>query len=219
MAQYAYQPTTGFSAFPPVIKNLLILNGLFFLAQMVPSTNELLLRWLALWPLSFEPSGYPSFYPWQLVSYAFLHGGFGHLFFNMLALYMFGVQVENAWGSRRFGLFYFACVIGAAVAQLVVASMSLRPYPTVGASGGVFGILLAFGMMFPNQEIYFYFFLPVKAKYMVIFYGVIELWAGLANTSPGVAHFAHLGGMVIGFVLIQYWRGKLPLRPRREMLW
>src|SRR5690606_34249710 len=104
MNQQAYRPPTHFSVFPPVIKNLLILNGLVYLAQMVPTTNEMLIRWFALWPLGIPNlPGYPSFYPWQLVTYGFMHGGFGHLLFNMFALWMFGVQIENAWGSRRFG--------------------------------------------------------------------------------------------------------------------
>jgi len=151
-----------------------------------------------------------------LVSYAFLHGGFGHLFFNMFALWMFGVQVENRWGSQRFGVFYFFCVVGAALTHLLFVS---APVPTVGASGGVFGILLAFGMMFPNQPIYLYFMVPIKAKYLVIGFGLLELWSGVSGTSAGVANFAHLGGMVFGFLLIQYWRGKLPTKPERVMRW
>ncbi len=220
-----YQPPTRLSVFPPVIKNLLILNGLFFMASLVPTTREFLIDWLALWPLgapdvvrtAFGVARVPDFWPWQLITYSFLHAGFGHLFFNMFALWMFGVQIENTWGSRRFAIFYFACVIGAAISQLIV-SWGV-PVPTLGASGGVFGILLAFGMMFPNQPIYLYFLFPIKAKWFVIGYGLIELWAGVSGSQPGVAHFAHLGGMVFGFLLIQYWRGKLPLRPERTMRW
>lgn len=179
-------------------------------------------RFLALWPLGTPFANVPDFWPWQLVTYSFLHGGFGHIFFNMFALWMFGVQIENTWGTRRFAIFYFVCVIGAGLVQLVVATMAAAngtPYPTVGASGGVFGILLAFGMMFPNQPIYLYFLVPIKAKWFVIGYGVLELWAGIAGTQSGVAHFAHLGGMAFGFLLIQYWRGKLPIRPDRRMHW
>lgn len=220
MYQDTYRPPTQFSVFPPVIKNLLILNGLFFMAQLVPSTAELLMYWLALWPIGIpDLPGYPSFWPWQIVSYSFLHGGFGHLFFNMFALWMFGVQVENSWGSRRFATFYFICVIGAALMQLIVASLDPGIYPTVGASGGVFGILLAFGMMFPNQPIYIYFLFPIKAKWLVIGYGAIELWAGITGTQAGVAHFAHLGGMLFGFLLIQFWRGRLPVKPQQKMFW
>jgi membrane associated rhomboid family serine protease len=132
---------------------------------------------------------------------------------------MFGVQIENAWGSRRFAFFYFVCVIGAGLIQLIVVTTSGSFYPTVGASGGVFGILLAFGMMFPNQPIYIYFLFPIKAKWLVIGYGAIELWAGITGTQAGVAHFAHLGGMLFGFLLIQYWRGKLPIQPGSRMQW
>lgn len=220
MYQDSYRPPTQFSVFPPVIKNLLILNGLIFMAQMVPSTAEMLMRWFALWPLGIpDIPGYPSFWPWQLVSYSFLHGGFTHLLFNMFALWMFGVQIENVWGTRRFGIFYFACVIGAGLIQLVVVSLGTQLYPTVGASGGVFGILLAFGMMFPNQPIYIYFLFPIKAKWLVIGYGALELWAAVTGSQAGVANFAHLGGMVFGFILIQYWRGKLSKKPERVMRW
>ena len=141
----------------------------------------------------------------------------------MFALWMFGVQIENTWGSRRFAIFYFVCVLGAGLVQLVVASMALQGgdlYPTVGASGGVFGILLAFGMMFPNQPIYLYFLVPIKAKWLVIGYGALELFAAISGTQAGVANAAHVAGMVFGFALIQYWRGKLPLDPgRSRMYW
>jgi membrane associated rhomboid family serine protease len=164
-----------------------------------------------------------------MVSYSFLHGSLGHLFFNMFALWMFGVQIENQWGSQRFGTFYFACVVGAALTHLafVPAAQTLATsqgfatvaVPTVGASGGVYGILLAFGMMFPNQPIYLWFLFPIKAKWLVIGFGALELYSAVTGTSAGVANFAHLGGMVFGFLLIQYWRGKLPVAPSRPMRW
>ena len=214
MYQQSYRPSMQFSMFPPVIKNLLILNGLAFLATI--TLREPLEHWFALWP--GVPEGSPddlgTFWLWQLVTYSFLHGDFTHLLFNMFALWLFGVQLENTWGSRRFTVFYFVCVVGAALIQLIVASTGGDIYPTVGASGGVFGILLAFGMMFPNQPIYIYFLFPIKAKWFVILYGLLELWAAVTGTQAGVANFAHLGGMLFGFLLIQYWRGKLPLRPR-----
>ncbi len=220
-----YQPPTRFAIIPPVIKNLLIINVLVFLAQQLPGVGPFLERWFALWPLGspdtvLTPYGMqqvPSFYPWQLITYAFLHGSFTHLFFNMFALWMFGVQLENVWGSRRFAEYYFACVLGAAVAQLVIMYGSY--IPTIGASGGVYGILLAFGMMFPNQPIYLYFLFPIKAKWFVLGYALLELYAGVTGTQAGVAHFAHLGGMVVGFFLLQYWRGKLPLKPRTRLPW
>jgi membrane associated rhomboid family serine protease len=228
--QTYYRPPTQFSVFPPVIKNLLIINGLIFIAQFVAQATqtELLARFLnlmALYPVGAPDVGYtiygtyseiPGFWPWQLVTYAFLHGSFGHILFNMFALWMFGVQIENRWGSQRFAVFYFICVIGAAITHLFFISQAV---PTVGASGGVFGVLLAFGMMFPNQPIYLYFLFPIKAKWLVIGLGVIELWSGISGTQAGVANFAHLGGMVFGFLLIQYWRGKLPAKPQQTMRW
>jgi len=218
---------------PPVIENLLILNILFFLAQFVasetlPPASALanVLDYLALYPLGADqgltllsqgrPTELPGFWIWQVVSYSFLHGSFGHLFFNMFALWMFGVQVENRWGSQRFGMFYFACVIGAAFTHLLFVS---APVPTVGASGGVYGVLLAFGMMFPNQPIYIWFLFPIKAKWLVIGFGMLELYSAVTGTAAGVANFAHLGGMVVGLLVIQYWRGKLPIQPKRTMRW
>ena len=240
--QRTYRPPTQFSVMPPVIKNLLILNGLFFLAQFVAgqtlgSSSALgsVLNYLALYPLGGPEQGFaiaggrslvevPGFFPWQMISYSFLHGSFGHLFFNMFALWMFGVQVENRWGSQRFGVFYFVCVIGAALTHLVFAPMLMPAamqvsVPTVGASGGVYGVLLAFGMMFPNQPIYLWFLFPIKAKWLVIGFGALELYSAVTGTSAGIANFAHLGGMVFGLLLIQYWRGKLPVTPDRPMRW
>jgi len=244
--QTSYRPPTRFSVMPAVIKNLLILNGLFFLAQFVAgntlSSSSLLatvLNYLALYPpgapeqgaliVSSQLGSTPGFWPWQMISYSFLHGSFGHLFFNMFALWMFGVQVENRWGSQRFGVFYFACVLGAALTHLLFVptgqmisttqGVVAAAVPTVGASGGVYGILLAFGMMFPNQPIYLWFLFPIRAKWLVIGFGALELYSAVTGTAAGVANFAHLGGMVFGFLLIQYWRGKLPVQPDRPMRW
>ena len=231
MYQNAYQPPTQFSVFPPVIKNLLILNGLFFLAKYVAVATAaeplaFVLNAMALYAPDAPEIGYsifgtrapiPGFWPWQLITYAFLHGNFSHLLFNMFALWMFGVQIENVWGSRRFAIFYFFCVVGAGVVQAFV--MWGAPVPTVGASGGVFGILLAFGMMFPNQPIYLYFLVPIKAKWLVIGYGALELFSAITGTQAGVANAAHVAGMVFGFLLIQFWRGKLPLQPKNQMYW
>lgn len=201
----------SFSQFPPVVKNLLIINGLFFLAQLVGTTDMFLTRWFALWPVT---SG--LFQVWQLISYSFLHGGFWHIGMNMFALWMFGAQIENTWGSKRFALFYFVCVAGAGMVQLLVSLIGGGIYPTVGASGGVFGVLLAFGMLFPNQMIVLLFPpIPMKAKYFVVLFGVLELVSAFSGSQPGVANWAHLGGMAFGFFLIQYWRGRLPLRSER----
>lgn len=156
---------------------------------------------LALWPLE---SG--IFAPWQLLSYALLHGNFNHLFFNMFAVWMFGTPLERNWGSRRFGLFLAVCVAGAAVAQLAVQLFEGGIYPTIGASGGVFGLLLAFGVMWPDNRIFLLFFpVPIKAKWFVLIYGAIELALGFSRAMPGVAHFAHLGGMVFGAILLYRW--------------
>jgi membrane associated rhomboid family serine protease len=232
---------------PPVIKNLLILNGLFFLAQFVAaetlaasSTLATVLNYLALYPpggpeqgalvVSNQIGASPGFWVWQLVSYSFLHGDTWHLLFNMFALWMFGVQIENQWGSQRFGLFYFICVLGAALVHLLfvpeaqLLSTTQGPVqaaiPTVGASGGVFGVLLAFGMMYPNQVIQLLFPpIPIKAKWFVLGIGLLQLYSAITGTQGGIAYFAHLGGMVVGFFLIQYWRGKLPVKPDRPMRW
>ncbi|MDX1739887.1 MAG: rhomboid family intramembrane serine protease, partial [Rhodothermales bacterium] len=226
MNETYYRAPTHFSVFPPVVKNLLILNGLFYLAQLAVEMtySDVLARFLnalALYPLGSPDAGYsifgpgvvdiPGFWPWQLVTYAFLHGGFGHIFFNLFLLWMFGLRIENDWGSKRFAIFYFACVIGAGLIQMF--AMYGTGIPTVGASGGVFGILLAFGMMYPDEPIYIYFLFPVKAKWLVIGLGVFSIFAGLTGAQAGIAHYAHLGGMIFGFLLIQFWRGKLPVQP------
>ena len=203
MSYYSYGGFGGFGAFPPIIKNLLIINGLVFLGRLL--AYEQLILWFGLWPLA------SGFQVHQLVSYSFLHGDMGHLFFNMVALWMFGAQIENTWGSRRFLIYYGVCVIGAALAQLAVTAVMGMNYPTIGASGGVFGILLAFGVLFPEQRIMLIFPpIPMKAKYFVIGYGVLELFFATSGLQPGVANAAHLAGMAAGFLLITYWHGGLP---------
>ena len=266
-----YSPR-GFGMLPPVVKNLLIINGLFFLAQL---TLKQVYQIDLVDYLGMHYFGSSLFNPAQLVTYMFLHGGFTHIFFNMFALWMFGYTLEHVWGPKRFLTYYFVTGIGAALVHMVVLwinisgiqsdvtsvmmspspdafaafigehfapyqgqltsfinSWSMNPgdpayinqasnymnelvilkmdVPTVGASGAVFGILLAFGMMFPNALIYLYFFFPIRAKWFVIAYGAMELYFGFAN-NPGdnVAHFAHLGGMIFGFFLIRYWNRKL----------
>ena len=156
---------------------------------------------LALWPLY---SGY--FQPWQLFSYAFLHGSFNHLFFNMFALWMFGFSVEMMWGSKRFTEYYFICVLGAGLIQLVVQYLSSDVYPTIGASGAVFGLLLAYGVMWPNNKLILIFFpVPIKAKWFVLIYGAVELIFGVTGAMPQVAHYAHLGGLFFGAGLLWRW--------------
>jgi membrane associated rhomboid family serine protease len=202
--------SSSYSLLSPVVKLLLIANGLMFFLEL--SYGEQLVSTLALWPLNqsaglqLEP-GKVHFQLFQLVTYSFLHGSVMHLLLNMYALWLFGTRMENVWGSSAFAVYYFVCVIGAGVTQLLVSTLSGGFYPTIGASGGVFGLLLAFGMRFPN-EVLMLIFPPVAlpAKWFVTIYAAIELWAGVAGTQAGVAHFAHLGGMLFGYLLIQYWR-------------
>ncbi len=239
-----YRPA-AFNMMPVVVKNLLIINGLFFLATLSfgGAFQINLIKVLGL-----HMPGSPDFEPYQLVTHMFMHANFSHIFFNMFALWMFGTAIENLMGSKRFLTYYLITGFGAAFLHLGVSyveALSLRSellaagytaadlrqfidtgtyrvisgaseatlvayltkyfIPTVGASGAVFGILLAFGMFFPNSYIYLFFAIPVKAKYFVIGYGVLELYFGF--TSDGnIAHFAHLGGMVFGYLLIRYWR-------------
>lgn len=200
---------------PPVVKNLLIINGIFYLASL--TYPEYMYEHFAL----FHPySDY--FYPHQFATHMFMHdvSGFAHIFGNMFALFIFGGPLENAWGSKRFLIFYLLTGLGAAALHMTVRHLeivnvlgTLNPMeaqqvlnmPTLGASGAVFGILLGFGMMYPNIPIYIYFLFPIKAKYLVALYGAFELFAVLSNQSDGIAHYAHLGGMLFGFVLIKYW--------------
>jgi membrane associated rhomboid family serine protease len=196
------------SSMPPVTRTLLVLNVAIFALQYV--MGPFLLRWFALWPpASAQFPGAPGFELWQLLTYGFLHGGLTHLFFNMFALYMFGGEIERLFGARRYATYYLVCVVGAAIAQLVVISnLDSRPVPTVGASGGVFGLLLAFGMAFPQRRIMLLFPpIPMPAWLFVTLYGLLELYLGVTGSGQGVAHFAHLGGMVAGFILLLRWRG------------
>ena len=202
----------------PVIQTLLIINVGMFLLQMFTGGGQLI-ETLALWPLGLSGNEVfvgiaPRFEIWQLVSYSFLHGGIMHLLLNMYALWLFGSRMESVWGSRAFAIYYFVCVIGAGLVQLIVATEGARAggiYPTIGASGGVFGILLAFAMTFPNERLMLLFPpIVLSAKWFVLIYGVIELWAGVTGTMAGVAHFAHLGGMLFGYILLRYWRRHPP---------
>ena len=163
----------------------------------------------ALWPAGTPGS---PFAPWQLVSYGFLHGNLTHLAFNMFGLWMFGSDLERLWGPRRFLELYFVSVVGAGLIQLLVAGMQGGLYPTVGASGGLYGVLLAFGLTFPNRIIVPLFPpIPMRAIVAVAVFAAIELFSGISGARPGVANFAHLGGMLFGFLMLRYWS-----RPRRR---
>ena len=189
-------------AIPDVILALFAINAVVFLAQGMLGRN--FENYFALWPLNSYGS---DFFPWQLITYGFLHGDFMHIFFNMLMLWMFGRELEVLMGPRRFLTYYLVCVVGAGIVQLIVATTQGGGYPTVGASGGVFGILLAFGMAFPNRMILLIIPpIPMKAKYLVVLAGGMELYFGVSGARPGIANFAHLGGMFFGFALLQYWR-------------
>lgn len=214
---------------PKVTKNILIINILFFFGTIVARNYNIDL--IDLLGLHFFLAD--DFNPIQLISYMFLHADFSHIFFNMFAVWMFGRILEQVWGAKRFLIYYLVCGIGAGVIQELVqliqyefvlsnyenvnighTTIPMKEYlnlmTTVGASGAVYGILLAFGMLFPNQPLFIFPLpMPIKAKYFVIGYAVIELYLGLANTQgDNVAHFAHLGGMIFGFILIKYWRKK-----------
>jgi len=273
MSSDQYSPA-GFKLLPPVVKNLLIINGLFYLATITfeSAFGIDLVRYLGLHYFQSE-----YFQPYQFVSYMFLHADFGHILWNMFALWMFGYLLENVWGSKRFITYYMITGIGAALIQTLInwwnfssiqhealiyanqptmdafvgfvkdnfpnyyeyhetirgfiGEWALNPssqafasqsvdyinqliqlqmnVPTIGASGAVYGILLAFGMMFPNMLVYVWFLFPIKAKWIVIIYGALELFSGISNNpSDNVAHFAHLGGMIFGFFMIYYWKKK-----------
>lgn len=221
-----YSPT-GFSFLPVVVKNLLIINGIMYLADVVLGRFGIDLS--NVLGLHFFMAS--DFHVHQLFTYMFMHGNFWHLFFNMFALWMFGNTLENIWGAKRFLLFYLLCGLGAGLIQegvqyieyvaklsdyqnvnmggtIIPMSEYLNYMTTVGASGAIYGLLLAFGMMFPNSLIYLYFAIPIKAKWFVIGYAVIELLNGLGASGDQVAHFAHLGGMLVGLIIILFWRKK-----------
>ena len=225
----------NFNELPAVVKNILIINGLLFLATI--SLNNLGIDLVKIFGLHQFQSN--DFRPHQIITHLFMHGSFTHLFFNMFALWMFGKILENIWGQKKFLIYYMITGIGAAAIHLIFCQYQIinisnqipdlvniaiegkyNPSiplskkltqliitPTVGASGAVFGLLLAFGMLFPNALLYLYFAIPIKAKYFVIGYGLIELYAGISNNpADNVAHFAHLGGMIFGYFLIKYWK-------------
>jgi len=198
---------------PPVTTALIVANVAMYLLD---SSTGSLLAPLALWPLGAAQYTGVSFAPWQLVTYAFLHGSMLHLFFNMFALYMFGGAIEQVFGSRRYLAYYGVCVVSAALAQLLVAWMTGGFYPTVGASGGVFGLLLAYGLYFPNNRVMLLFPpIPMPARVFVLVYAALELVMGVSGAQSGVAHFAHLGGMVGGIIMLRFWRGGGPTWRRR----
>lgn len=210
-----YQNNSFFSNIPPVVKNLLIINIIMYLATVV--IGESMYEKFSLFYFSS-----PFFKPYQLVTHMFMHGGFAHIFFNMYTLFMFGNVLERVWGGQKFLFYYFVTGLGAAFLHLGVMYLQLHGYasegnfygiqsilltPTVGASGAIYGLLLAYGMLFPNNIMQL-IFPPValKAKWFVIIFGALELLLGLSGRGGNIAHFAHLGGMIFGYFLIRYWK-------------
>ncbi len=205
-----------FNHLPKATQALMWINGgLLLLKYLIGDAG---FEPFELWPLgggaSDGISAGMSFMPWQLVTYAFLHADINHIFFNMLALLMFGAPLEYTWGTKRFLQYYFVCVIGAGLTYLAWAALMHIQSPVIGASGGVFGLLLAYGMLFPKQRVMLLFPpIPMDARTLVIGYGVIELLLGVMGTG-NIAHFAHLGGMLFGWLMIRYWRGQPPFNKR-----
>lgn len=206
--------STRFSLLPEVVKNLLIINGLFYLAKI--GLRGFGIDMESLMGLHYFKS--ENFHVYQIITYMFMHADFSHIFFNMFGLWMFGTSIENLWGPKRFLIYYLITGVGAAIIHYAIIhfqvlqieqSSVLLNYnsipPVIGASGSVFGVLLAFGMMFPNQYIYLYFLVPIKAKYIIIGLALYELYRGVF-VQDNVANFAHLGGMLFGFILIKIWQ-------------
>lgn len=201
----------GFTLFPPVIKNLLIINvAVFFLqiigSEIIVATNtpfsQVLIQYFALIPIGTFADA--SFYPWQLISYQFMHGGFGHIFFNMFMLWMFGMEIENMWGSKKFLIFYLTAGVVAGLCHLFISPLlGTSPAPTIGASGAVYGVLIAFALFFPDRYIFLWFLIPVKAKYLIGFLIVFEFLA-INSAQDNIAHLAHLGGALAGFLFIWF---------------
>ena len=195
MTYYRYRFSFGYGL-TPVVKNLMIIMGSVFLIQMF------ITRWIDYYFGLIPLMVWKRYFLWQLFTYIFLHGGLSHILFNLLALWMFGGELENYWGSKKFLFYFLFCGIGAGICTVV-----FTPYqfiPVIGASGAIYGILLAFAWLFPNRPILIYFLFPIPAKYFVIIFGLIELLSSMEGTGGGVAHLTHLGGLVFGFFYLTY---------------
>ena len=195
MTYYRYRFSFGYGL-TPVVKNLMIIMGMVFILEMFVS------RWFDLYFGLVPVLVWKKYFLWQLFTYIFLHGGLSHIFFNLLALWMFGGELENYWGAKKFLFYFFFCGVGAAVCTVIFS-----PYqfvPTIGASGAIYGLLLAFGWLFPNRLIYIYFLFPIPAKYFVIIFGLIEFFSSMQGAGGGVAHLTHLGGLLFGLFYMAY---------------
>ena len=211
---------------PPITRNLLWIMAIVFLLQQFLGNA---LAPFMLWPLGdysigIGSDGLPAsigFQPWQLLSYGFMHGGFGHLFFNCIALFQFGSRLEDLWGPKKYLTFFLVCVVGAGLCQvLFMAFLPQSAGPTIGASGGVYGLLLAYGLTFPRERVMLLIPpIPMSARTLVIVFGALSVVMGVTGTMGGVAHFAHLGGMLFGWFLIRYWAGKPPFQKKRKGPW
>lgn len=211
MSNYYRPGFGGFSVFPPVIKNLLIINAAVFFVQILGSEiivsgdtllSQVLIKYFALIPIGVFSD--TTFYPWQLITYQFMHGGFGHIFFNMFALWMFGMEIESMWGPRKFLLFYLGAGVVAGLCHLFISPLlGAVPAPTIGASGAVYAVLIAFALFFPERYIFLYFLIPIKAKYLIGFLIVFEFLA-INSAHSNIAHLAHLGGALAGFLFIWF---------------
>jgi membrane associated rhomboid family serine protease len=220
MAYYRYQSPNyyrpslfgGFRFFPPVIKTLLITNvGIYLLAGFASgfryrgnAVAGVIEQLFYLFPIG------DGFRPWQLITYMFMHGGIMHLLFNMFALWMFGMELENSWGSRKFLTFYLICGLGAGLSNLFIAPLFAPPAPTIGASGAIYGVLIAFGVLYPDRMILISFLIPIRARYFVLLYIGLEVYAGVAGSGDGVAHFAHLGGAAVGYLYLLIDQRRMP---------
>jgi len=211
MSNYHRPGFGGFSVFPPVIKNLMIINVAIFFIQILGSEiivsgktplSQVLIQYFALIPIGTFADA--SFYPWQLITYQFMHGGLGHIFFNMFALWMFGMEIENMWGPKKFLLFYLGSGVVAGLCHLFISPLlGAPPAPTIGASGAVYAVLIGFALFFPNRYIFLYLLIPIKAKYLIGFLIIFEFLA-INSAHSNIAHLAHLGGAFAGFLFIWF---------------
>lgn len=192
-----------FQQLPIVVKNILIINVILFIANKIPGSPLQLDKYLDLWDVHSD-----YFKPYQFITYMFMHdsGNISHILFNMLAVYMFGSILEGIWGPKRFLNFYLLCGLGAAALQLGISYYNNEPTVLLGASGAVFGLLVAFAMMFPNTQLNIYFLIPIKVKYFVAIYALLEFGLGFSGYQDNVAHFAHVGGAVMGLIIMLIWR-------------
>jgi len=197
MTYYRYRFSFGYGL-PPVVKNLMIIMGAVFLIQMLVG------GWMEFYFGLIPILVWKEYFLWQLFTYIFLHGGFSHILFNLLALWWFGGELENYWGSKKFLFYFLFCGIGAGICTVLFTPDIYQRIPVIGASGAIYGILLAFAWLFPNRPILIYFLFPMPAKYMVIIFGLIEFFSSMGGSGGGVAHLTHLGGLLFGFFYMGY---------------